>query len=215
MADTSGAVIEKEIPPENPVSKPTSKGKVSVKFEVELGDDSNRTIFVNTLNQPFRGSWSLAKFFSRKDGGRSVGEAMNRMPDIPGQRFVLNSDNVNSEPKKPSLRIYDPLTEEENEETLRKINSVVANSMISPTPYKGVDSVDRELDEHEFKTLVRELVYKISKGMAKCTRGTIPTTKDVDSLPGRYLYDPGNTGNHKPKFEDQLEAFMDKYVYKS
>ena len=91
--------------------KPAVVAKTSPNFTVELGDDYGRNIHVPLLGETFRGNWSQARLAVRKKtmrdgsiveiGGRSLGDKMSRMPEIPGIRLRI-------EPRNGKVTIIDP-----------------------------------------------------------------------------------------------------------
>lgn len=161
---------------------------------VEFGDENNRQILLSTKREKLRGKFSIAGLHQRKNvPGRSVGESMSRMPDIPGMRMELIFS-------KNEIRIFDPLADDPD--LLDKINAVGRDQGISSRPYKAVPERKEEMDNDTFKTMVREIVQLVKAESATVVDGDIPKLEAVDKLPGRYLNDPGNTTTQgKAKFE--------------
>lgn len=177
-------------------------------FTVEVGDDSNRTITINTLTMRLRGRYSLSNLFSRKDPsgkrmtGRNVGDVMTQMPDIPGIRLEVD-------PGKSSVRIYDPLEGDKDrcDEINRVLSSAVSigSSSITFVPEKTVT-----LDKDQLKTLCIEVVQHVRENSARVVSGSLPSQSAVNRLPGKKLYDPWSSDHTKPRYEEDVPEWQEQ-----
>ncbi len=124
-------------------------------------------------------------------------------PDIPGQEIHVN-------PAKLSYVIRDPL--HGNEELCQKIQRAKTETDGIKCPkVEGVPPIKGELDVHRMKTLVRELIRMVASGEAKVVNGVMPTIAQADTLPGRYLLNPGAIiQNGQPTYEDEYETWKAK-----
>ena len=183
-------------------------GKYPGGFAVQLGSDFARTFYIPILDNHFRGEWSLARLANRVDiqgnvvGAKLVGEAMSQMPDIPGMQIAVV-------PKTGMVEILDPL--EAQPDRLARINSVVSKAVPigNKAGFTFVPKTKQKLDKDQMKTLCKFLLGMVQRGDAKVVGGTLPELEAVESMPGRELYDPGNSGRH-PRFVDEVEAWLQK-----
>lgn len=170
------------------------------KFEVEFGDENNRTIVINCLKLRLRGSFSVAKLHARGQGGRDVGSAMVAMPDIPGLRMIID-------PAQGQAFVYDPL--ENQPEKIKAINNASARARSIRSDVTFVPSQKISLNGDELKTLLLEVCSKVEGGSAELVRGELPSRADIESLRGRKLYDPWASGR-KPKYTDEVDAWVQR-----
>ena len=129
-------------------------------------------------------------------------KALGSFPRTPGLRITVDP---------PSLKylVHDPLNSQP--ETLDRIATWFAREgkPVSGT-FKGVSDMGGELDEHRMKTLVRELKQIVDSGEARVVDGDFP---DPDTLPGRYLLNPGSrVPNSQPEFEDEYDDWRRNLV---
>lgn len=172
-------------------------------FIVELGDDSNRTISLDTMRLRLRGDFSLSKLHKRKQGGRDVGQIMQQMPDIPGMRIMVDYHAQ-------KCRIFDPLETPEYKDVLVRVNQVAQEATAvkqSGGKFTPVEAVEHKLDKDKMKTLCLELVRLVEDKQARVVAGELPTEEQLAAMPGRKLFDPWNNSPRKPKYEDDAEAF--------
>lgn len=170
-------------------------------FVVELGDDNNRMISIMTLKLRLRGTYDPANHRRRQVG------AMAQMPVIPGIHIAVDY-------AKKTAAIADPLSDPKNRDILREIGQVAEAANMAGAvkfgPAKKACTV-HQLDAHQFKTLVRELAYKVGKKSppdAVLRKGRLPEDDEIAAMDGRFLNDPWNTSNEKPKYEDQVAEFV-------
>lgn len=174
----------------------------------ELGDDYGRNIHVLSLDLTLRGNWSQARMQSRKAvgpdgepvhiGGRSLGDAMSRMPEIPGIRITLD-------PRRLTAALHDPLKDDPELFAMacKRLNE--AQHVGTDLQYRPMADVTKELEPDEFKTLTEELVYKVGHGMARVVKGELPSLDQVDALEGDYLYDPGcSVKDDRPRYRKDV-----------
>lgn len=166
-------------------------------FTVEFGDIYNRNPSLNTFRLRVRGSWSTYKLHQRPEGGRDVGEIMNRMPEVPGQRLTINV-------KKGTALLFDPL--EDNPGLLDKVNATMRSGRIAAGSqrFTFVPRSEFACSADEMKTLLLELLVKQEERSITVVEGRLPTKEEVAALPGRQLADPWNNGR-KPKYQDEME----------
>lgn len=197
--------------------KPNSGGNPSrqrsgvASFVVELADDGNRSITLDTLRLTLRGRWSAATLHQREDGGRDLGNAMAGMPDIPGLRIAVS-------PRDKTAVIFDPL--EDDEELRERITSVMNRSTILKTreTIKAVKKQRHELSEDQLKTLCIELYRKVNgEGFgvhgvhvsAVMVKGEMPSERDINKLDGSELYEQWNEGRH-PRYRQDVEEWEER-----
>ena len=168
---------------------------------LEFGDVHNRTITLNTLKLRVRGSFSIRSLAARPEGMRDVGTAMARMPEIPGQRIALDL-------RRKRYRIFDPLSK--NKDLLDQINAVVKASpaLVRGADYKACDTIDGELNDDQWKTLIGELMRKEKSNSVSVLEGKLPTEAEFEKMPGRRLNDPWNSSPRKPKYHDEMEEYQ-------
>lgn len=202
------ATVEEVKGGKEPDEKEVSRGA----FVIEFGDNFGRYISVKCLGgDRFRGTWSQARMSVRKRGngddigGRSMGEGMSRMPEIPGIRLKV-------EPKTRKVTIYDPLTT--NPDLMETVNrrakaAYIVQGEDEARPWKTVEQVMEDADL--FKSLLIELAYMARDDVDMCRlkAGQLPTSEDLEKLPGEEMYDPCNTGQDHPKLLKDVKAWRD------
>lgn len=179
----------------------TKKGPAKAAFTVEFADENCRNMTIKTLRLKVRGRFSLATLQAREIGGRDVGAAMSQMPEIPGLRIRIV-------PKDLKIVIFDPL--EKNEELVERINKVfkAARGGATTQEYKAVERTEMDLEKQpdKFKTLICELARMKESGTIKVHDGKFPTEDEIEKMPGRELFDPGNDGR-KCRYKDEYEEW--------
>ena len=124
------------------------------------------------------------------------------VPQIPGMVLKVN-------PAKGIVQVVDPLAEDAEAQT--HLKRYMKNVGISSEPPAAVPTREGKLDKDRMKTLCREVLSLITAGEMTLTHGTQFTLKDVDSLPGEYLLNPGCLiPNSQPRYEKDLEAYAEK-----
>lgn len=169
---------------------------------LEFGDSWNRNIILDTLYETvLRGRFSLAGLHARteekngkmvKIGGVTVSPELSVMPEVPGMRMTIDA-------KESTARIFDPL--EDDPELLDDINRVQSNITSLGGKITFVKSVVRRLDEPTLKTLLREMCRLVEAKSATVVEGSLPKLKQIEKLPGRFLYDPAFKSQIKPRYE--------------
>jgi len=122
-----------------------------------------------------------------------------QFPNVPGMQIHVN-------PAKLTYTIVDPLRGDED--LCGRIRKYLnANSAFHvDTKIDGVPPHKGEVDQHRMKTLCRELLRLLDSGVAKVVKGPRPSMEDVDSLPGKYLLNPGaRIRNSQPTFEEDWD----------
>ena len=167
---------------------------------VEFGDDKSRTITLDTI--PFkvrvRGTYSRTSNMRR-----AIGDAMSRMPDIPGMRLAINF-------RESKATLFDPL--DTMPELLKEISDTLQGALLSQgsairTPVKRVMHV---LDADQFKTLILEIANKIKFNMAKVVEGRMPTADEIEAMPGDELFDPWNSNPMKPRYKKDAQKYYER-----
>jgi hypothetical protein len=165
---------------------------------VEFGDAKNRSVVIKTIRQTVRGHFSLRKFYETDQGGRDVGPSMQRVPDIPGLFMCVS-------PKDDRAIIYDPW--EKKPEMWDKLNGALRGAHAARGgKYGPVERSEMTLSKDQIKTLCLEMIKKVEGGVARVVKGTLPTLKQVQSMPGRELYDTMNSGR-KPRYVDEVAGW--------
>ena len=176
-----------------------SQGTTVAEFTVEFGDAKNRSVVIKTIRQTVRGHFSLRKFYDTDQGGRDVGPSMQRVPDIPGLFMTVS-------PKDDKATIYDPW--EKKPEMWEKLNAALRTAHAARSgKYGPVERSEMNLSKDQIKTLCLELLKKVvDGGSARVVKGTMPTLKQIQAMPGRELNDPMNSGR-KPRYVDEVEGW--------
>lgn len=174
-------------------------------FTVEFGNTRGQQITVKTLRRTYRGTFALSDLHRRRDvngkamTGRPVGDVMSQIPDTPGMRLEIDVSTR-------KVREYDPLADDP--ETLDRACRILSRAKGGvEIKMRAQESRTHELDEHTFKTLLRELVQIKDNGCAKVVSGKLPTHEDIRSLPGRFLHDPW-ASDRAFRFEDEYEKWL-------
>lgn len=123
-------------------------------------------------------------------------------PRTPGMQ-------VHVDPEKLTYKIVDPLRGDEN--LCGRIHSYFKKNGLSTTnKVDGLPTVEGTLGKHEIKTLCRELFWLVDAGDAKKASGVMPDMEDIESMPGRFLFDVGaRIQNTQPRYQDQWEDWKD------
>lgn len=172
-------------------------GKVPANFTVEFGDEKNRSFLLRTVRREVRGSFSLRKFYSNEGGGRAVGNAMTRVPDIPGEFLCIKaSEGV--------AIFYDPW--EDKPEDWTRLNNALSEALPARTK-QGFGPVPRQeskMSVDEMKTLVLEIFQMVEDKQARVVKGRMPDREAIDAMPGHELYDPMNSNARKPRYVEEV-----------
>ncbi len=182
-----------------------SRGSGVRSFTLEVGDDSNRTITLNTLRMRLRGHFSMQKLQTRKDtkgkplAAREYGSAVANLPEMPGMHIVVKGDG------KRTVGIVDPLHEQPDK--LEAYNAAIQRvpALMIDAKYIAVPNTTHELDENQFKTLIRDCMSLVKFKAAKVIKGDLPTMAKVESLPGLFIADPWNSSATAPRYEAPKE----------
>jgi hypothetical protein len=183
-------------------------------FTVEADHPRNCDLLLQNIpGGRLRGAIRASKSVETKRKGKKVdvipkdqARHLGMLPEIPGMRVSVN-------PAKGVYIITDPLSDDED--LVDQINQgLLADERIHDVDVQGVQPVPDEkgkLDRHQMKTLCRELVRLKELGHIKeVDRGNVPSMKQVDKLPGKYLLNPGaQIPNGQPRYEEDLPAWVD------
>ena len=121
-----------------------------------------------------RGRWSPA---SKSLRGMTSSAGMNQMPELPGMRVAVDSDEM-------VMTITDPLGEPENAGLLDEANRVLKG--VFSTTSRAADKVVRELNQDEYKTLLYWMRRLLDSGDARTVAGSVPEMTTIrSSIAGR------------------------------
>lgn len=198
------------MPDSTPAAAADKAKRLHGKFTVELGDDHGRRQTLHVFRKRYRGRYSNALLASRRDmitgkriGMRVLSEGMSQMPDIPGIHIQVDlSKNYAKE--------YDPLSEMEelHKEADRAFAQATNKTSHKTRAWPEVEY--KNLDDHTFKTLVRELCQMVSDNSARVVAGTLPEFEEVREMPGRFINDPSSNSRSKPRYEDEAEEYLEE-----
>lgn len=195
---------------------PVTEKTTIAPFGIEISHPRNCDVSIKSIpGSPLRGavnpSVEIITNAKQGDGDDVDGMFVNTraahdlgLPRIPGQQLHLRPDNR-------KYTITDPL--HDNESLCEAISR--AMSLSDKSPYrvgkiKGLPPRSGELDNDQFKSLVREVVQIVEAGEGKVVKGSLPKMEDVDALPGDYLLNPG-VGRmgpwNQPRYEKDLEEW--------
>jgi hypothetical protein len=167
-------------------------------FTVEFGGDIGCSDYqIVAIHTRVRGRFSKAAMGA--DAAR-LG-SLAAMPDVPGICLTLN-------PRDRKAVLFDPL--ENDPQLLNQVTAVWRNS----NPLHGggafgyVKRKELMLGEHQFKTLVIEVYRRHQAGHVRVMKGTMPSWETIESMPGREIYDPGDTiTQRKERYVDEVDEF--------
>lgn len=200
----------------NTATLPKPKQSIEAPFQqfiLEIGDCAsegpvesrrNRGILLVNIRQKLRGRFSFGN-----QRGKTFGR-LSGMPDVPGMFIEVK-------PNGRRVRIFDPLEPKENapgeedyESILQDMNSIIKKAVGGT--FKVEESSHPITGEHQFKTLVRELIeWNDAGNIYKLHVGQMPTCDQVDKLPGKYMCNHYHSGQ-VPKFEDEWHAYLDNLM---
>lgn len=129
--------------------------------------------------------------------------ALAALPRIPGMQIRV-------QPELGLVIVADPLTE--NSTLCTRLATFLKNH----TPHhaekvEGVEKQKYRLDEHQMKTLCRELVNIVNAKEGTVVEGKKPTLEKVDNMKGRYLMNSGHTSFiTQPRYEDQMNEWLEQ-----
>lgn len=159
------------------------------------------------------------KLRSRIDGARTVKDRRTGDEMIPRDQANL----LTSFPKAPGMQLHvdparltymiiDPL--HDDKDMCERIGRWLKNNSPVYSPdmeIKGVERQEGTLDKHRMKSLVREMLWLIESEDAKLAKGPLPTMEEVETLPGRFLLNPGSrVQNTQPMYEDDWDKWVDQ-----
>lgn len=179
-------------------------------FTLEIGDCNakgpmvnrkNRGILMQTVKMKLRGRFSFGN-----QRGRTFGQLAG-MPDVAGQFIEIK-------PNGRRIRIFDPFDpDEENpgdenyKSLLKDINATLEGAVHGH--FKVEATSEPKLNEHQFKTFVRELIqWDESQNIYKFHVGQMPTIEQCDKLPGEYMCNHYHSGQ-VPRFESEWGKYLD------
>ncbi len=129
-------------------------------------------------------------------------QGLASFPRTPGMEVHVN-------PAQLKYTIEDPMHGDEDL-CIRVQKWLEHNSAYSPDKkINGHPLREGELDVNRMKTLCRELFHLVESGEAKRAKGSVPTMKEIEGLPGRFLLNPGSrVQNTQPMFEDEYDSWV-------
>jgi len=159
-----------------------------------LSFDKNNTVrILRTLHIRIRGRYSLTNV------GVGIPDGLGGLPDIPGQVIEVR-------PQEGKYEVRDPL--EDNEDLMERINVVFER--IGSQQAKPVKRYGGKLNDDEMVTLCWELYQAKAAGAVNEIEGRVPTERELKMMPGRRLYDPGNSSTFKPRYVDQVPDWINR-----
>ena len=169
-------------------------------FEVESYGKNCSEWHSVIMHKTFRGQWSRTRLGPMST---SVGQKMGNMPDIPGLRIRIM-------PKDSKICVHDPL--EHDKLLVKEINNVLRNAGLQEC--EPVQQNEQVLDEDTFKTFVVEVCNTVNKKepSLRLVSGQLPTPEEIESMPGRELYDPASPYRHAKYVgdEDRYSNLLDE-----
>lgn len=188
-------------------------------FGVEADDDRNGDIVLISLpSTRVRSRIKSTRTVSFKDPKTGKvsqriptdqARALGPLPEVPGMQ-------IHVDPAERVYRIIDGMTREMGEELAQAMRySDESMRAIAPSKFIPVPDQVGVMDEHHFKTLVRELYRLVKSGGARVIKGVLPDEEDIDALPGKYLYAPGPNyfSVTLPRFEEDVAAWQEKLTF--
>jgi len=131
---------------------------------------------------------------------------LGNYPQIPGMQLHVD-------PAKCTYSIIDPLYDDEKLCERIKATAKRLCGIHMERKLRGVAPQKGKLDPHRMKTLCREMFNIVQAGEGKTVKGVLPTMEDIDSLPGKYLLNPGSRiFNSQPTFEEDFPVWYDNLV---
>lgn len=134
---------------------------------------------------------------------RDQAAALGQLPEVPGMTMELD-------PETCTYRVHDPLNDDSDLRALLK-KRIESSQLgrVGKSDIRGAKDVSEKLDAHRFKTLVREIKWRLDAGEAKVIKGVAPDMEDIDDLPGNYLLNPGSrVPNSQPRYEKDFEEWI-------
>jgi len=193
----------------------TAEKEVMVRpFTIEIDHPTNANVFVQGIALKLRSRVKHAKKIRKLN--KQTGEVEERpasakmlstLPsEIPGQHLRVD-------PAKLEWEVTDSLVDDPD--TCREIALAMRQDERSvyrnPVNIKGVPAKRGTLNEHQMKTLCRELFHILENGHAKVVKGIAPDIEDVNEMPGKYLTNAFSEHPiHQPQFEEDMPAWIDR-----
>lgn len=180
-------------------------------FSIEMDNPRNCNVLVQCIGNCILRSRikSMKKVF---DKDRDTGEQVERdapagvipgIPEIPGMEIHVN-------PAECTYVIIDPLADPKAEPLLAKIKRAIdeATSLRTANKIRGVPKREGKVDVDLMKTLVREMFRFIESGDARIKKGPQPDMLDIEELPGDYLNLDKLKGYHVPRYEKDIDDWV-------
>lgn len=175
------------------------QAKLAAEIEIEFGDARNRVMLWGPTQEKLRGHWLRANL-----NGDELVEPFVKMPDMPGQRVVLNYG-------RRVAVIYDPLGLKENADAAARISAIIyEHYRVKSGPAGAVER--KEMDADDLKTWLYGMSRAVEGKKAKVTKGSLPTLAEVETLPGRTRMEYFNNSYRACRFKEEFSQWLDKIL---
>ena len=141
-------------------------GEIVVEF---IGGKNNYVLY-KPLGERIRGRWAAAKMVGMHSKKGYMG-----IPVIPGLCLCLSI-------KGKTIRIVDPLSFPEYEDTLDAANRIIAVHQKAMKPHE--ERIIEHLTDNNIKSHIWHMFTFHFAGKAKLHHGTMPTAEEIVSMPG-------------------------------
>ena len=182
-------VVEKKPEP----VKATKIGEVII----EIGCSKNRRMLWPLNKRELRGRWTRTNLL-----GITMHASMQKMPDIPGIRIVLDC-------AKRTVAFVDPLNEPRNEELKTKVLGILKEAFrVEYTAEKDVKS--ENLSATDIKSHLYWMRRFVDNEQAVVVKGALPELEDIEKLEGKTMIQNFNSSQRVAKtLEKQSELDID------
>lgn len=195
------------------MDRPTTKTGAVAPFAIEADHPTNSDLLILCVpNCKLRSALSAARTFEQqnKDGTtttRTLAASvfMGPVSNMPGMQLHVD-------PTKNEVHIVDPLSDEKNKSDLDRLTHYARGRGLigGHVQMRGVPNRTEKIDQHNMKTLCRELWHIVEAGQAKVVDGQLPDLETINSMDGEYLSNPGaRVKSSMPKFEKDIPAWED------
>lgn len=193
------------------MSETKPKMSMVAPFTVEADHPKNSDLLVQSLtgvcNRRLRSALKSSIPVHGRRGKKTVKAPTLKgeiLPEVVGMYLQVNPADL-------EITISDPLADNvTQQEDLKRYIKQTRGTSENMT---FIETTTHKLNEHRMKTLCEEILLFIGAGEMKLVEGPKYTQDDVDSLPGRYLQNPGSlVRSGQPMFRDQMEEYENKLL---
>lgn len=172
---------------------------LAAEIEIEFGDDRNRVMLWGPTQEKLRGHWKRANL-----NADELVEGLVKMPDLPGQRIMLNAG-------RRMAVVYDPLALKENAADAERVAAVIYEFYrVKCGPAQAVEKKDMDADD--IKTWLYLMRRHVDAKKARVTKGTLPTAAELEKLPGRSRVEYFNNSHRACKWREEFGEWLDKVL---